>query len=180
MSDNVKRGVVKFFNGSPGKNFGFIIPADGGENVFFHFNNYQPYDGGTSGPHREPRKGDELIYREEHAPRGVRAKKWAFAEEMTASVNEGPVGAIKLSEMETLYRSGLKPGDESVYYTEKFTFGFCYGGVGWTEVILRPSTGELFRFDCYDAEASNHEPYLKSRGRVPNGSLPDGITILDE
>ncbi len=39
MSDNVKTGVVKWFNESKG--FGFITPDGGGDDLFAHFSEIQ-------------------------------------------------------------------------------------------------------------------------------------------
>ena len=54
-------GKVKFFNSQKG--FGFIVPDEGGKDVFVH----------TSGTHEDLYEGDTVNYEVEDSPRGAKA-----------------------------------------------------------------------------------------------------------
>lgn len=60
------QGTVKFF--SAGKGYGFINPADGGEDVFVHYSVIQ-IDG-----FKTLREGDHVEYTVQHTPKGYQAK----------------------------------------------------------------------------------------------------------
>lgn len=57
----MKEGTVKFFNNTKG--FGFIKPADGGEDIFVH----------ESGLTDEIRENDQVSYDEEQGRKGMNA-----------------------------------------------------------------------------------------------------------
>ncbi|MCL4156087.1 UNVERIFIED_CONTAM: hypothetical protein GTU68_042804 [Idotea baltica] len=57
----MKEGTVKFFNDSKG--FGFITPADGGDDIFVH----------TSGLVDEIREGDKVEFDVEQGKKGLNA-----------------------------------------------------------------------------------------------------------
>lgn len=57
----MKEGTVKFFNNTKG--FGFIKPADGGEDIFVH----------ESGLTDEIRENDQVSYDEEQGRKGINA-----------------------------------------------------------------------------------------------------------
>jgi cold shock protein len=57
----MKQGTVKFFNNSKG--FGFIKPADGGEDIFVH----------SSGLIDQIRENDEVKYEVEKGKKGLNA-----------------------------------------------------------------------------------------------------------
>lgn len=63
------KGEVKFFNDM--KNYGFIAPEDGGEDVFFH---RESVDGDT------PSEGDTVEFESEDADRGPRATQVELVE----------------------------------------------------------------------------------------------------
>ncbi len=57
----MKEGTVKFFNNSKG--FGFIVPAEGGDDIFVH----------QSGLVDEIRENDQVQYDEEQGRKGLNA-----------------------------------------------------------------------------------------------------------
>lgn len=59
----MKKGKVKFFNDEKG--FGFIVPEDGSEDVFFHFSNVE---GGV-----KLKEEDVVEYDEEMGDKGMKA-----------------------------------------------------------------------------------------------------------
>ncbi|HJP63141.1 MAG TPA: cold shock domain-containing protein [Mucilaginibacter sp.] len=61
------KGTVKFFNGSKG--FGFIVPADGGKEVFVH----------VTGLIDQIRENDEVTYDVEEGKKGPSAVKVKLA-----------------------------------------------------------------------------------------------------
>ena len=81
-------GTVKFFNGAPGKMYGFIVPDIAGRDIFFHYNNgrepQRPIHGFMqpglidTGKVELPKKGDRVVYNSEPHPKGPRTKLWAF------------------------------------------------------------------------------------------------------
>lgn len=54
-------GTVKFFNSEKG--FGFIVPDDGGKEVFVH----------KTGTRDQLREGDKVTYEVEQGPKGLNA-----------------------------------------------------------------------------------------------------------
>ena len=62
MSNN---GIVKWFNNSKG--FGFIEPAEGGEDVFVHFSAIQ------SEGYKTLTRGQAVSYNAEKGPKGLQA-----------------------------------------------------------------------------------------------------------
>jgi CspA family cold shock protein len=59
----MKTGKVKFFNGSKG--FGFIVPDDGGQEIFVHISGLK--DGNTLN------EGDAVSYETERGKKGLNA-----------------------------------------------------------------------------------------------------------
>lgn len=57
----MQEGIVKFFNESKG--FGFIVPSDGGAEIFVH----------SSGLLGEIRENDKVSYNEEQGRKGLNA-----------------------------------------------------------------------------------------------------------
>jgi cold shock CspA family protein len=81
-----KRGVVTFYKSDEGCKYGFILPSDGTDPVFFH-NTRQctfVYDGnsepGQRGWINEPQKGQKVVFIENKGPRGPRASLWGDAD----------------------------------------------------------------------------------------------------
>ena len=58
-----KQGTVKFFNASKG--FGFIVPADGGQDIFVH----------STGLIDEIRENDKVEFEVENGKKGLSAVK---------------------------------------------------------------------------------------------------------
>ncbi len=59
----MQEGTVKFFNGTKG--FGFITPANGGQDIFVH----------VSGLYDEIRENDRVQYEVENGKKGLNAVK---------------------------------------------------------------------------------------------------------
>jgi len=80
---------------------------------------------------------------------------------------------VKLRDIPRIYLEGLRPGD--LYVHEIKDVGRVGFGprVTWVEIILRPSTGELFQLHCWDGEEGNYQ----SDYAMLSGKLPDGVTI---
>jgi|TARA_Y100000114_G_scaffold54257_1_gene49636 CspA family cold shock protein len=63
MFNTMQKGTVKFFNFSKG--FGFIVPADGGNDIFVH----------QSGLTEDIRENDEVEFETERGKKGINAVK---------------------------------------------------------------------------------------------------------
>jgi|SaaInlStandDraft_2_1057019.scaffolds.fasta_scaffold129279_2 cold shock protein len=76
----VLKGIVKWFNAAKG--FGFIIPEDGGDEVFAHFTAIQ-MDG-----YKMLNEGQEVEYDVEDGPRGPKATIIQAADNESASTEQ--------------------------------------------------------------------------------------------
>jgi cold shock protein len=68
----MRTGTVKWFNNTKG--FGFIAPAEGGEDVFVHFSAIQG-DG-----YRTLNEGQNVSFEVEQGPKGLQATQVSVAE----------------------------------------------------------------------------------------------------
>lgn len=68
----MRTGIVKWFNNTKG--FGFIAPAEGGEDVFVHFSAIQG-DG-----YRTLNEGQNVNFEVEQGPKGLQATQVNVAE----------------------------------------------------------------------------------------------------
>ncbi|HEY9147723.1 MAG TPA: cold-shock protein [Gammaproteobacteria bacterium] len=68
----MRTGIVKWFNNTKG--FGFIAPAEGGEDVFVHFSAIQA-DG-----YRTLNEGQSVNFEVEQGPKGLQATQVSPAE----------------------------------------------------------------------------------------------------
>jgi hypothetical protein len=82
-ADTIWSGVIVYFNGSNGKHFGFILPDEQEDTVFFHNTRQKKYvcDGGPEPKLKdwwtdEAVKGERVCFVEEKSPKGLRAKWW--------------------------------------------------------------------------------------------------------
>ncbi|MDF2177716.1 cold shock domain-containing protein CspD [Aliiglaciecola sp. CAU 1673] len=66
-------GKVKWFNNAKG--FGFIVPEDGGEDVFAHYSTIQ-MDG-----YRSLKAGQEVTFEVQQGPKGLHAENIAVADD---------------------------------------------------------------------------------------------------
>ncbi len=122
----MKYGTIKFFNNAQGKMFGFIVPDDGSEEIFFHFNTLRGVRANLDEylpdliwfrDIREPRMGDRIVYVDEGAPNGNgrRAKVVAYEDtyesQLHAAVYPRPGsrdGAVTPEEMmDVLGKTGM-------------------------------------------------------------------------
>ena len=69
-------GTVKWFNNAKG--FGFIVPEDGGEDIFAHYSTIN-MDG-----YRSLKAGQPVSFDLKEGPKGIHAENIAFAEEPVA------------------------------------------------------------------------------------------------
>lgn len=67
-------GKVKWFNNAKG--FGFIVPEEGGEDIFAHFSTIQ-MDG-----YRTLKAGQEVSYEIQEGPKGLHAENITFSEDL--------------------------------------------------------------------------------------------------
>lgn len=87
----VKRGTVKFFRADKG--WGYIIPNEGGPEVWFHVEYFagveEEYDGelrfkfdqdSTLSDYHQPKKGEAIVYDECDAGKGPMALYWLYPE----------------------------------------------------------------------------------------------------
>ncbi len=155
---SIQSGIVKFYQ--PMKGWGFIV-TDAGEEIFFHINDYCSLDNRTT-PDRNPRNGDPLVFKVVTDRQGrPKASPWEYKSEY---------GIVRVSKMKRIIDSDIRHGDVSVK-----TFG--RGGhnpLCWDDIIYRPASHEFLRIQCWDGEWSSYQPNL------PNGDIPDGITIVDD
>lgn len=68
----MRTGTVKWFNNTKG--FGFIAPAEGGEDVFVHFSAIQ------GGGYRSLDEGQSVNFEVEQGPKGLQATQVNVAE----------------------------------------------------------------------------------------------------
>ncbi|ALS98612.1 cold shock domain-containing protein CspD [Lacimicrobium alkaliphilum] len=66
-------GKVKWFNNAKG--FGFIVPEDGGEDIFAHYSTIQ-MDG-----YRSLKAGQEVKFEVQQGPKGLHAEKIELSDE---------------------------------------------------------------------------------------------------
>lgn len=67
-------GKVKWFNNAKG--FGFIIPDDGGEDIFAHYSTIQ-MEG-----YRSLKAGQEVTYEVQQGPKGLHAENIGLSDEL--------------------------------------------------------------------------------------------------
>ncbi len=66
-------GKVKWFNNAKG--FGFIVPEEGGEDIFAHYSTIQ-MEG-----YRSLKAGQEVTYEVQQGPKGLHAENIGFVED---------------------------------------------------------------------------------------------------
>lgn len=153
-------GEVKFFNGADNRRYGFIIV--GREEIFFHLHDYDTGDG--TKPKRMPTKGDKIAFERTEGRQGPKACPWMFQGDWKSKTK-----TIRLAQIPGIGRDQFQDGDVCVFDTE----GTGDSPVRWITVVYRPSTGEFFKIRCKDGENGSYQPDL------PDGKLPDGVTIVD-
>jgi len=171
MSD-IKNGTVKFYNGAPDKRYGFIEPEGGGRDIFFHLHDYGAPDNSDRMTSRTPMKGDKLAFKVVDAEKGSKATPWAFADEMPVTIN-GTDLQIELTDIP--FACKVRANDVVVAVSNR-CFGWTHNGVGWTEVIHRPSDDSLHRVHCYDNEdGGSHPTYYNQSGDLPPNVVITGL-----
>jgi CspA family cold shock protein len=70
--ESMRTGTVKWFNNTKG--FGFIAPAEGGEDVFVHFSAIQ------GGGYRSLDEGQNVSFEVEQGPKGLQATQVSITE----------------------------------------------------------------------------------------------------
>lgn len=82
-------GTVKFFDSRPEKRFGFIIPDQPGQEIFFHLGDGQRVIPGKVAPEfianrqptRIPQQGDRVVYNVGLGAKGPKASPWGYEKE---------------------------------------------------------------------------------------------------
>ncbi len=160
-------GIVRFFNASDGKNYGFLEVA-GGSDVFFHYGDYRAHDGSDRQPNRIPQRGDRVAFTKASGSGGrPKASPWLFANEVPPNVNGNKPMTIRLDDVPSINCDKFQEGDLVVHEVDQGGSNPIY----WDAIILRPSTGEIFKIRCRDGENSGYFPDL------PSGSLPEGVVV---
>lgn len=160
-------GVVKFFNPSEGKRFGFLRVEGRQHDIFFHEGDYHR---GRAELRRTPKEGDRLLFEEAAGRQGrPKASPWSFAGEMPVRVTEGKQMKLLLRDIGSMAREDLRLDD---LYAQEIDCGGGDDYVWWYAIIYRPSTGQIFKLYCSDGESHGWCPTDQKHGK-----LPEGVTI---
>lgn len=106
----MQMGVVKYFDGRSGKEFGFLIISGSETEIFFHRNDgrlnlNRPHET-DSRPSREPLAGDTLIFKVHTGKNGkIRAYPWVFAEPSSEPSNVAVYRIIVCTQPRGLHRT---------------------------------------------------------------------------
>jgi cold shock CspA family protein len=172
----MQHGTVKMFDGRGHKMFGFIVPDHGNREVFFHYNNgmaVAPRKEGKDEPRlvegnlRMPLKGDHVVFEAEDAPKGPKAKAWAFGSDwererlsVDAQATPEKVGAFKkgrqYADVFDLPTDG--PTETHPAGISPNAIGGAYG-ISWYEYFIDASTGETYKIYCCDGVNRSKEAY---------------------